>query len=235
MHALFGLECARFMILDLSQLQRKGYLFVSEVSEADLACTVQQLGSLRVDPRSPEPIRDIRPQDLNSAKQNTLSSRYGTGAFPFHTDAAHWDHPARYLGLYCVDPGEGKRATLLQDSQVWALDNDEQELACRALWATGHVRPRFCTFAKETCHGLEIRYDMDCMKPMTKEAHSLKAVLEARIQDCKSTRIEWHPKSLLIIDNRRMLHARGSSARPDTGRILKRMLVGGDQNEIVGL
>lgn len=223
------------MILDLSQLEREGYFLLGKVSEADLAGNVQELGPLRVDPRSPEPIRDIRPQDLKSAKQNTLSSRYGTGAFPFHTDAAHWDHPAQYLGLYCVEPGEGRRDTLLQDSRVWALDDDEQDLACRALWTTGHVRPRFCTFAKEACNGLEIRYDMDCMKPMTKEAHSLKALLEARIQDCKTTRIEWEPKNLLIIDNRRMLHARGSSTRSDIGRILKRVLIGGGQNAVVGL
>ncbi|MBR0754955.1 TauD/TfdA family dioxygenase [Bradyrhizobium jicamae] len=223
------------MILDLSQLKREGYLLLSEVDEGDLAGTAQELGPLRVDPRSPEPIRDIRPQDLESAKQNTLSSRYGTGAFPFHTDAAHWDHPAQYLGLYCVDPGEGRRATMLIDSRVWALDDDEQDLACRALWATGHVRPRLCTFAKETGSGLEIRYDMDCMKPMTREAHSLKALLEARIQDCKTTQIQWKPKDLLIIDNRRMLHARASSARPDTGRLLKRMLIGGDRNAVLEL
>jgi L-asparagine oxygenase len=222
------------MILDLSQLEHEGFLLLGGIGEADLTGIVQSLGPLRVDPRSPEPIRDIRPQDLKSAKQNTLSSRYGTGAFPFHTDTAHWDHPARYLGLYCVDPGEGRRATLLLDSRVWVLDDDEQDLACRALWATGHVRPRFCTFAKKAGDGLKIRYDMDCMKPMTKEAHGLKALVDARIQDCRSMRIEWEPQNLLIIDNRRMLHARASSTRPDAGRILKRMLIWGDQNEVVG-
>jgi L-asparagine oxygenase len=100
------------MSLDARVLKRDGYSFVRGVRETDAIHIVQQLGPLRVDPRSPEPVRDIRPQPVQLAKENTLSSRYGTEAFPFHTDTAHWDRPARYLALYCVDPGEGKRPTL---------------------------------------------------------------------------------------------------------------------------
>src|SRR5258708_33000235 len=116
--------------------------------------SVQQPGPIRVDRRSPEPVRDIRPQPVHSAKQNTLSSRYGTDAFPFHTDTAHWDQPARYLVLYCVNPGEGNRATLLQDSRVWQHDDAQKDRACRALWKNGHVRPRLCMLAERTKHGL---------------------------------------------------------------------------------
>jgi L-asparagine oxygenase len=169
------------MSLDMSGLERQGYSFARSVRETDLIDIVQQLGDIRVDPRSPAPVRDIRPQPLRSAKENTLSSRYGTDAFPFHTDAAHWDHPARYLALYCVDPGDGRRPTLLQDSLAWQLDDAENDLACRALWKTGHVRPRLCMLAERTKGHLAIRYDKDCMCPMTAEARTLEALIEVWI------------------------------------------------------
>jgi L-asparagine oxygenase len=211
----------------MNELERDGYLFMRNVGEPDLIGTVKHLGPLRVDPRSPEAVRDIRPQPSQFAKENTLSSRYGTDAFPFHTDTAHWARPARYLALYCVDPGEGKRATLLQDTRQWNLDEVEKDLACRALWKTGHLRPQLCMLAEGQDDGLAIRYDMDCMQPMTKEAHELRKLIEARIRCSEQTHIEWEPGCLLIIDNRRMVHARGKSVRPDTSRVLKRMLIGG--------
>jgi L-asparagine oxygenase len=188
---------------------------------------VQQLGPIRVDPRSPYPVRDIRPQPVQSAKINTLSSRYGTDAFPFHTDTAHWEQPARYLALYCVDPGEGKRPTLLQDSRAWEFDDLEEDLACGALWKTGHVRPRLCMIAERTEGCLAVRYDKDCMRPMTAKARHLEAIIEVRISQSAQTQIDWKPECLLIIDNRRMLHARASSTQIDKNRVLKRILIGG--------
>jgi len=213
--------------VNFDQLERAGYSFTEGVVAGDLINIAQLLGPIRVDRRSPEPVRDIRPQPAHSAKQNTLSSRYGIDAFPFHTDAAHWDQPARYLAMYCVDPGEGRRPTLLQDSRAWQLDDVEMELACRALWATGHVRPRICMLAERIADRLAIRYDKDCMRPMTAEARELAALIESRIDKTEQEQIDWEPCSLLVIDNQRLVHARGRSGPIDTKRTLKRILIGG--------
>src|SRR5258708_9304555 len=215
------------MSLDARGLERDGYTFIRHIRETDLIEIVQQLGPVRVGPSSPELVREIRPQPVQFAKKNTLSSRYGTDAFPFHTDTAHWDRPARYLALYCVDPGDGKRTTLIQDSRLWCLDDAERDLACRALWKTGHIRPRLCMLAESTENELTIRYDMDCMGPMTREAREVKAFVEARISTSATTQIDWQSEGLLVIDNRRMLHARGRSNGPDTSRVHKRILIGG--------
>jgi alpha-ketoglutarate-dependent taurine dioxygenase len=215
------------MILDINELERAGYLCMPGICQTDLTDIAERLGPIRVDPRSPEPVRDIRPQPVHSAKENTLSSRYGTNAFPFHTDTAHWDQPARYLVLYCVDPGEGRRPTLLQDSRAWELNDAEQELACRALWATGHVRPRIYMVAERRAGYMAIRFDKDCMRPITAEARELEALLEFRISQTAPKQIDWESEYLLIIDNQRMVHARGKSNRIDTNRVLKRILIGG--------
>jgi hypothetical protein len=215
------------MSIDITVLEREGYVLARDVCQTDLIDIVQELGPIRVDPRSPDRVRDIRPQPIHSAKENTLSSRYGIGAFPFHTDTAHWEELARYLALYCMDPGEGRRPTLLQDSRAWQFDDDEKELACRALWKTGHVRPRLCTFAKCTDRQLAVRYDKDCMRPMTAEARKLEALINFRMDCTVQQQIDWEPECLLIIDNKRMVHARGKSNRADTNRVLKRILIGG--------
>jgi L-asparagine oxygenase len=216
------------MSIDVSQLELNGFVFARGVRETDLIGIVPHLGNVRVDPRSPTPVRDISPQLPSSAKANTLSSRYGTDAFPFHTDTAHWDHPARYLALFCVNPGEGERATLLQDSRAWQLQDDEIELACRALWKTGHIRPRLCMFAERAADGIAVRYDKDCMRPMTREARELEALVEDWINRSEKIHVSWEPECLLVIDNRRMVHARGISKRFDANRVLKRILIGGE-------
>jgi L-asparagine oxygenase len=216
------------MSIEVSQLESNGFVFVRGVHETDLIESVRHLGTIRVDPRNPIPVRDIRPQPPSSAKTNTLSSRYGTDAFPFHTDTAHWDRPARYLALFCVDPGEGERGTFLQDSRAWQLGDNEIELACRALWRTGHVRPRLCMLAERSADGILVRYDKDCMHPMTREARELETLVEQRINRSEKIQVSWEPGCLLVIDNRRRVHARGTSKRPDANRVLKRILRGGE-------
>src|SRR2546426_357548 len=39
------------------------------------------------------------PKGRNAARRNTLSMMFGMGAFPMHTDLAHWVTPARYIIL----------------------------------------------------------------------------------------------------------------------------------------
>lgn len=214
------------MAFDRSCLKRDGFAIARDVKETDLLGIIQELGPIEVDQRSPQLIRDIRPQQTSVAKPNTLSSRYGVRSFPFHTDTAHWDSPARYLLLYCVSPGQGARPTLLQDSLAWQLSEEEKDLACRALWAVGHRRVRLSHVATRSGDQLSVRYDMDCMRPMTKEAIELKAILESRINASAQRRIDWQIGNLLVIDNHRMIHARGEAQRLDPDRLLKRILLG---------
>jgi L-asparagine oxygenase len=214
------------VFFDPNQLQRDGLSFTGGVSQLCLAALIEQLGPISVDPRNPEQVRDIRPQSIEDANKNTLSSRYGTDEFPFHTDCAHWHKPARYLVLYCVCPGSGNRPTLLKDSHAWELSDSEGDLACRALWRTGHVRPQICTVANRADGRLAVRYDRDCMRPMTAEARELSSRLELWLERSPTRQVEWEPECLLVVDNHRLMHARGKSNKADGDRWLKRILLG---------
>ncbi len=110
-----------------------GFFVADRVSPDELPGIAATLGEVRMDPRSLEPIRNICPQLRAEAKPNTLSSRYGMGPFPFHTDVAHWLLSARFVILYCQQPGSGARPTLLLDSWSWDLSEAQRRALTREI------------------------------------------------------------------------------------------------------
>src|SRR5262249_9326729 len=122
-----------------SDIDEQGYFILDGVDSEFLLDLAQTLGQIRVENRSPEPIRDIRPQSIAEAKENPLSSRFGTGPFPFHTDVAYWEKPARFVVLYCHNPGGGSRPTHLQDSHSWELGTEARQFAMSEVWKVGHA------------------------------------------------------------------------------------------------
>lgn len=210
-------------------LDQNGYVLVPNVQPSDLALTCESLGRVTVDKRSPQPYRRISPQQIELARENTLSSRYGIGSFPFHTDAAHWRQPPRYLVLFCTEPGSGGRETHLIDTRTWEID-DELRLSMRSeIWRMGHREQWLGTLAVENEGEFSVRYDTGCMSPTGPKAERLKIQIESLIDRSSRIRIPWKKNSLLVIRNSRLLHARAAAIAVDTDRILIRALIGGVQ------
>ena len=207
------------------ELIKRGY-FIGHCPPRELLDFIAPLGKIVVDPRNPTPIRDIRPQTVSSSNPNTLSSRFGLGGFPFHTDAAHWKIPPRYLVLYCVHPGRGGRPTLIQDSSIWMEDKKLKHAALREVWKSGHQSPQLCTAGIMINERFAVRFDEACMEPMTRTASELRTRIRTLIQSSPVFDVIWTPETVLILDNQRMLHARGMASKHDFDRVLKRILVG---------
>lgn len=215
--------------LALGMLRDQGYVIVPDIALDDALKAAHNLGDVTVDKRNPYPVRRISPQSIPVAKENTLSSRYGSGRFPFHTDAAHWRHPPEFVCLYCEEPGSGSRPTELIDTSIWRIEHGLRVLLLSSIWKTGYVRPWLCTVATEVDHTIRVRYDVGCMEPMGRNSVSTKVALERLIDTCSKVSVHWVSRSLLVINNLRMLHARGSSTQADSDRVLARILVGGNQ------
>lgn len=213
----------------LNELRNQGYVFISRIGLEDAFAAAKGLGPITVDQRNPEPIRRISPQPIDSAKTNTLSSRYGCGRFPFHTDAAHWEHPPDFVCLYCECPGSGGRPTELIDTSAWQMKSQLRVSLLSDIWKTGLRRPWLCTVGSERGGDIRIRYDVGCMKPCGAAATKTQIDIERLIIASSRIAITWCSRSLLVINNFRMLHARGSSPRPDADRVLCRILIGGLQ------
>lgn len=198
-------------------------------SDRDLLDLGAALGGVTWSRRNPEPIRRIRPLPVSEAPPNTLSSRFGRGAFPFHTDGAHWRNPPKYLLLCCEAVGPGEQPTLLKCVK---MSEQERAVSQREPWTVFDGRRSFLTTL--LCRTGTIRYDAACMSPAVPYGQSVE-VINRIVSSPADHHIHWEPRDLLIVANRRCLHGRaeskwvGMSCAPRESRSMVRVLVGGEQ------
>jgi len=196
---------------------------VTAKADADLVAVARTLGTPAVESRDRVLVKTISPVAKEDAPRNTLSERYGAGAFPFHTDTAYWRRPASFLLLWCESPGAGTRPTLLCDTSTWKLSRDETDILRREVWVVRDTRqPFLCSVLGERG---DVRIDFDCMLPAISGRGRARAIVAEALSSARVEEVRWAPNTMLVIDNRRMLHARAASSVPDPDRRLKRVLV----------
>jgi alpha-ketoglutarate-dependent taurine dioxygenase len=64
------------------------------------------------------------------------------------------------------------------------------------------------------------------MAPVTSGAMKALEIMRESIVTSRELSVRWRQGDLLVVDNQRLLHARGSAARPDEDRVLARILIG---------
>jgi alpha-ketoglutarate-dependent taurine dioxygenase len=208
-----------------ARLDGDGHCVIHAVAACDLLAFAAALGQPEPDPREHVLIRDIRPQPSDTANANTLSSRYGMGTFPVHTEAAYFRKPPRYFLLYCVEPGSGGRPTLLLDALT--LSSRLPDARRPGTWVVkAGRRPFLCdVFWRKAPNQFGIRYDRECIFPRGPAALAEEQTIQDFITSSTLATLGWESGQLLIIDNHRVLHGRGSSNKDDRDRWLKRVLV----------
>ena len=174
--------------------------------------------------RSHQLVERIIPQTAETAFAGSLSSRYGLGTLPLHTDTAHWSRPCRYLVMACAEPGPVPTPTLLVDAWHARL-SELEELACsRAVFLVRNGRRSFYGSIRERNRGF-IRFDPGCMTPVSCDGEiALRAFSPDRQKDALR-RHDWKTHEILVIDNWRVLHGRGDGVRIAPGRVLLRAMV----------
>lgn len=168
-------------------------------------------------------ISELRPKRPSEEQTRTFSSVYGLGSFPFHTDTAHWPIPARFVILRDVGISHDRPTLLLPMDQF----TDAFDLAniSGSIWKIKGPFGSFFSSILAYRNGIRtVRYDPMCMRPANHFAIRFDEMLSAR--DCQPVRFDWKPSLVLIIDNWRMLHARGASSSDDSrSRCLERVLI----------
>ena len=211
-----------------AQLQSVGFYQGTGWTDHDALNLANSLGNPIGDFGDPRLVRRISPQTKAAAKENTLSKKHGIGAFPFHTETAYWLIPARYLLLRCVHPGTGRRPTFIVDSCQWELSaSNRRSLTSEVFKVAGR---KFFLANLATPHGdrLAWRFDRDCMVPVTNGADQAFRTMTIFLDGSQKIKINWIRGMLLLIDNHRCLHARGTARSTDKNRVLERILIGGD-------
>jgi hypothetical protein len=172
----------------------------------------------------------LRPTSSEEAHRRSLSATHGLGEQPLHTDGAHLTVPPHYLVLHAARPNG-------TPTLVWSLysrlTNPDYPTVpplpgLRAgLFLVRSGKERFLTAAREA-GGL--RYDPGCMTPCDQRARDAVRYFESLAS--KAHRHGWtEPDQVLVIDNRRTLHARGAVSAADVDRELTRVAyhVGGQR------
>ena len=226
-----GNICTAYMTTNLiEKVSRDGYIVVSQIDRTDLVAIATSLGCISVDARDTQTVREISPQRFEGATPNSLSSRFGDGEFPPHTDVAHWGEPARFVMLYCQHPGSGSRPSYLLDTQQWRIPDERRCELTSNVWLCGYKHPRLCNLAREGHRGaLEFRFDLACMRPVEHRSKGTQLFVEEQIRTSDRVRVDWEQNMLLVIDNSRVFHSRGRAVSPDPDRTLVRILIGGMQ------
>ena len=209
----------------VEDIDRQGYSWIEDTSDADMWTLATALGVPAYEARDRQVIKLIRPQAEHLSPPNTLSSRHGTGSFPFHTDAAYWHTPPRFLLLRCLDPGEGGRCTLLTDPRAW-LSKQQWDMLSRAVCTIAGSRHFLGTIAARHPEGFTmIRYDSACMRPTNRRSAAASALIDIQIAEAQTIKIHWQHGAVLIVDNYRLLHARSESLVPDPNRLHQKILI----------
>jgi hypothetical protein len=149
------------------------------------------------------------PHEANNARQRSLSRDHGLGMFPLHTDCAHWVAPPRWTIAWC-ETNEERRCTLLlpwATLRAGVVDRGPATFLVR----NGH-RSFFTTV------GTQARIDGSCMVAQTSTARALLAAAEEFVDASVVVSVEWHPGTILVLDNHRVLHGRGVPPTDARGR-----------------
>src|SRR5260221_1254480 len=102
---------------DQETLEERGWQFLTLDPTADLCEIADALGTPRSTSARRGLVNTLRVTSQSDSRPNSLSSRYGTEAFPYHTDGAIFRTPPRY-GIMRLAPGStSNRPTLLLDFQ----------------------------------------------------------------------------------------------------------------------
>lgn len=169
-------------------------------------------------------VKELQVSRHSEAKPNSLSSRFGRGMFPFHTDTAFWRLPARWVLLRAVS-GDLERPTHFMSFEKLFRDLTPSHIR-RSAWVcdTGTAKSYSTIFFNSA--GVEgFRYDPNCMRPANKAANEVDAVIRPRCFELNGQLINWIPNRVAIIDNWTWLHARGETLASEQKRILQRIYI----------
>jgi L-asparagine oxygenase len=163
----------------------------------------------------------LRVQMPEQGHANSLTSRYGPGQFPYHTDGAHFRVVPRYLLLRLAAGSTSERATEVFDL-LSALDADDWALLRSEQWKFAAGRGAFLS---PILSRTGLRFDASIMRPAIPSRRLAADLVERKIALAQPASIDWVKGVVAIIDNHRMLHARSLGTGMAETRVLERVLV----------
>lgn len=207
----------------------RGWALLSTDYSVSLLDIATNLGEPIPTRRGSSVVDHLTPTRKEQSTPNSFSALYGTGQFPFHTDCSYTQLPPRFMLLRLAEHSTSDRPTILVDTHNLAISPTELKTLYRDVWLVNGGRGRFFTSIMNDSlipGAVIVRFDPRCMKPALQVFADSASILQRACDVADHISIDWSPGRALIIDNWRMLHARGVSSQSDSKRrILERVLV----------
>lgn len=198
-------------MLDLNRLKTEGVVVIDGVhSKDELISLAKSIGKIRPHPNG-EYVATLKSSDGRSSLAGTFSNIYGLAAFPFHTDTAFWELPARYIVM-----GVQKRSRC--KTNYISLSDIEKNISGDFL-----AKARKSIYLSETFEGSKytslvfggneawgFRFDPNTMTPANAHAKKFHEELEAAIDRVEPREIDWSGHKAVVFDNWKFLHGRES-------------------------
>jgi hypothetical protein len=194
--------------------------------ESELSTVAEMLGKPLPSHRNGDVIEVLTVTASQDTKRNSMSSRFGTGAVPFHTDQAFMRDPARYVILYHRPP-LSCRPTLAITIDPRTLSLEDHDCFLRGVWRVATGSTAFYTSLldeRQASAPFRLRYDPCIMNPVCSLAKKAAATLE-RIIRTKPLDHYYSERECLILDNWRTLHGRGIDTNDEGTRQLLRISI----------
>lgn len=209
----------------LDRISATGFAVLPSMGAGTLVTVGATLGTPVAEPRDGVLVKPLRPVAAIDAPRNTLSERYGAGAFPLHTEAAYWRCPPRFLLLHCVDPGaDSPQGTIIMDGAPLASGPHAKTLRMEP-WVVSAAQSSFLSTIVDTrSRSPVLRFDRECMRPARLTSPS-PAIVEAYIASAPRFVHKWRAGDLLVIDNHRILHGRTAAEESPSTRLLLKMMI----------
>ncbi|NUP48499.1 MAG: hypothetical protein HOW97_14500 [Catenulispora sp.] len=156
--------------------------------------------------RGDPPVSKLRPLSRAAARPNSLSSRYGMGGQPLHTDGAHLEEPPDVVVLASTTTSQVP-TRLWKKIPFGTYVPGPIDLMTHGVFLVANGRDSFFATAHS---GSRYRYDPGCMTPCDERARQAAAYFGAANDEAID--FFWdEPGKLLVINNRLTLHARAAA------------------------
>lgn len=212
--------------MSIRELEEFGWTTYSGVtSDADLHDLANDLGN-PIALSDGTYLKRLEIRKPQQARTGTFGKKFGEGAYPLHTDTAHWPRPARLIVLRAA--GDLRRPTVIHPFKRLFTHADDivRESLGKSVWYSGTTSRRFCCSIRFKCDGhIGCRYDPICMKPANNSAAIIKQYLDSASSLSEAQPFQWKKGTALVLSNWHVLHGRGNRPEAELSRQISRIYV----------
>jgi alpha-ketoglutarate-dependent taurine dioxygenase len=169
-------------------------------------------------------VERLVPTASGDARSRSLSARFGMGAFPFHTDTAHWPMPCRYVVLACLAASSDSPQTMLANVDEAKCETDVRGALCTEPFLVQNGKRSFYATIRNARPSL-LRVDSACMHATRPAGATQLEGLSSGSLLSACTGVTWEPGLMIAIDNWTTLHSRGAVRAIRDCRVLLRAYV----------